>query len=72
MSQNKRWNKNNKESQFIVRKLIDGSHNIQEPSYSKFLEDFPDFGVYNRRSFQRNFKNTVDRWKAFTELGQGE
>ena len=72
MTQNQRWNKNNKEAQFIVRKLIEGSVNIQEPKYKKFLDDFPNFGEYNKRSFQRNFKNTVQRWKSFVDFGQGK
>ena len=54
MTQNQRWNKNNKEAQFIVRKLIDGSVNIQEPKHTFFLEDFPDFGAYKKGAFQRN------------------
>ena len=66
-----RWHKNNQEAQFIVRKLIAGDINIQEPNWKRFLQDFPDFGTYSRRTFQRNFKNTVNRWKAFIEEGQG-
>ena len=72
MTQTLRWNKNNKEAQFIVRKLIDGAINYQEPDYKRFLREFPDFGAYNKRSFQRNFKNTIKRWKAFVELRQGK
>ena len=59
MTQNQRWNKNNKEAQFIVRKLIDGSVNIQEPKHTFFLEDFPDFGAYKKGPFQRNLFDSL-------------
>ena len=73
MPQNQlRWSKNNQESQFIVRKLVEGQINIDEPDYKKFLREFPTFGKYNKRTFQRNFTNTVKRWKSFTEQGQGK
>ena len=71
-SQSLRWNKNNQQSRFIVRKVVEGHVNIDEPDYKKFLRDFPDFGHYNKRTFRRNFKNTIDRWRAFVELNQGK
>ena len=55
MPQNQlRWSKNNQESQFIVRKLIEGTINLDQPDYKKFVREFPNFGKYNKHTFQQN------------------
>ena len=66
------WHKNNEPAQFIVRQILSGKISIKEPDFAKFVRDNPSFGKANDKNLRRNFKNTVDRWRNFSESGQGK
>jgi len=66
-----RWDRNNKEAQFIVRQIIADKIDIDDPSYKGFLNSFPSFHIENKKNFRRNFLNTVSRWRKFSQDKQG-
>lgn len=68
----KRWHRDSKDAQFIVRQIINGNINFDKPKAEHFIKEFPAYQQYGKKNFTRNFKACVERWKSFVNNGQGE